>query len=219
MKVFPTTVLALAAVGVPLHVHGWNLGRVYTPMLLQMSPASVMLERQRSLAQRMFDQTGFSSPRYEIVDDETKFQLSVDVPGVKEEDIDIQLDDGFLTVKGQRTASSESSRFSSRFSQTFSLDPSVDVDQFTANLNNGVLTVTAPKDLKKLEESVRRIPITAGTPKLEESMDAPSFEAVSSDSKDGEQTKISLSAKEDQKMEAQTTTVADDDKEEIDLDA
>jgi HSP20 family protein len=137
-------------------------------MLLQMSPASVLLERQQRLAERMFDQTGFSSPRYELVDNETKFKLSVDVPGVKEEDIDIQLEDGFLTVKGQRMGATESSRFSSKFSQTFSLDPSVDVDKFTATLSNGVLTVSAPKDVKKLEESIRRIPITAGmSPTLE----------------------------------------------------
>merc|ERR1712107_359969 len=46
-------------------------------------------------------------------------------------------------------------------SKTFSLDPSVDVDKFKASLNNGVLVVSAPKDFSKLEENVRRIPITA----------------------------------------------------------
>merc|ERR1712224_218652 len=62
-------------------------------------------------------------------------------------DIDIKLDDGRLTVKGQRVAASDSSRFTSKFSQTFSLDPTVDVESFTATLNNGVLVVSAPKDL------------------------------------------------------------------------
>merc|ERR1712232_74398 len=62
---------------------------------------------------------------------------------------------------GQRVAASESSRVTSRFSQTFSLDDSVDVDSFTATLNNGVLVVSAPKDLAKLEENVRKIPITS----------------------------------------------------------
>merc|ERR1712207_85279 len=85
---------------------------------------------------------------------------TMDVPGVKEEDIDIKLDDGQLTVQGQRTIGSESSRFSSKFFRSFSLDPTVDVDNFTATLKNGVLTVSAPKDLSKLEENVRKIPIT-----------------------------------------------------------
>jgi HSP20 family protein len=212
MKVSVPTIVALATTGAPNAVRGLNLGRAYTPMLMQLSPASVLLERQRSLAQRMFDQTGFSSPRYELLDDDDKFQLSVDVPGVKEEDIDIQLDDGFLTVKGQRMASTESSRFSSRFSQTFSLDPSVDVEKFSAYLNNGVLTISAPKDMKKLEESIRRIPITAGAPPMEE-MAPPSLEATS-DSKDNQ--KVQIPVKEHH-VEAQAKE--ENDEEEIDLDA
>merc|ERR1712224_51155 len=58
---------------------------------------------------------------------------------------------------------SEVSNFVSTFSKTFSFDKTVDVDKFTASLNNGVLVVSAPKDLAKLEESIREIPITAST--------------------------------------------------------
>merc|ERR1712124_135638 len=97
--------------------------------------------------------------RYELVDNNEKFELTVDVPGVKEEDIDIKLEDISLTVQGQRMAASETSKFSSKFSKTFSLDQTVDVEKFTASLKNGVLTVTAPKDLAKLEENIRRIPV------------------------------------------------------------
>merc|ERR1719343_838109 len=113
------------------------------------------------IAQRMFDQqVGYPSNRYQLIDNDEKFQLTVDVPGVNEEDIEIKLDDGQLTVAGQRLAVSESSRFASKFSQSFYLDPTVDVDNFNATLKNGVLVVSAPKDLGKLEENVRRIPIT-----------------------------------------------------------
>merc|ERR1719313_807495 len=110
------------------------------------------------IVQRMFDQ--HPSNRYHLIDNDEKFQLTVDVPGVNEEDIEIKLDDGQLTVAGQRLAVSESSRFASKFSQSFYLDPTVDVDNFTATLKNGVLVVSAPKDLSKLEENVRKIPIT-----------------------------------------------------------
>merc|ERR1712157_219653 len=55
---------------------------------------------------------------------------------------------------------SETSRFSSKFFRSFSLDPTVDVDSLAANLKNGVLTISAPQDPKRLEENVRRIPIT-----------------------------------------------------------
>merc|ERR1719159_1657138 len=113
------------------------------------------------IARRIFDQpVAYPSNRYHLVDNDEKFQLTVDVPGVKQEDIDIKLDDGQLTVAGQRLAVSESSRFASKFSQSFYLDPTVDVDNFTATLKNVVLVVSAPKDLSKLEENVRKIPIT-----------------------------------------------------------
>merc|ERR1711862_92319 len=134
---------------------------------------------ERMIAQRMFDMVDdivvdrrsqqqqqivrypSSHQRYELIDNNEKFELKVDVPGVKEEDLNIKLDDGRLTVEGQRMATSETSRFTSKFSKSFSLDKAVDVDKFTASLNNGVLVVSAPKDLEKLEENVRRIPITA----------------------------------------------------------
>merc|ERR1712188_359079 len=73
--------------------------------------------------------------------------------------IEIKLEENMLTVQGQRMAASETSKFSSKFSKTFSLDQTVDVEKFTASLKNGVLNVTAPKDLAKLEENVRRIPV------------------------------------------------------------
>merc|ERR1719222_1065123 len=160
-----STLVALSAF--PAAASSWSMGPYYysTPSLRLVetttSPVDVVLRKQRRIAQRMFDkQATFSSNRYELIDNEEKFQLTVDVPGIKEEDLDIKLDDGQLTVKGERIAESESSRFSSRFAQSFYLDPTVDVDNFTATLKNGVLVVSAPKDLGKLEESVRRIPIT-----------------------------------------------------------
>jgi len=104
-----------------------------------------------------------TSPRYEITSDENKFEIAVDVPGMKAEDIHISIeDDGILAIEGQREASGENYKFSSKFSQRFSLDPSVEIEKFTANLNDGVLVISAPKDMKKIEEAVRRIPITEG---------------------------------------------------------
>ena len=109
---------------------------------------------------RVMQQTSWSSPRYEIIDKEEKFQLSVDVPGVKMEDIDVSLEDGVLSINGHRESLDPNYSFSSKFSQSFSLDPAVELDKFTASLTNGVLVVTAPKDMKKIEANIRKIPIT-----------------------------------------------------------
>merc|ERR1712124_139620 len=157
------TAVALAAM--PMASSSWNIGPSYysTPLsvrLVETSPVDRVLKRQRIIAQRMFDATSYSTNRYQLVDNEEKFQLTVDVPGIQEGDIDIKLDDGQLTVQGKRVSASDSSRFTSQFSQSFYLDPTVDVDNFKATLKNGVLVVSAPKDLAKLEENIRRIPIT-----------------------------------------------------------
>merc|ERR1711862_393128 len=118
-------------------------------------------------AQRMFDMIDlrhqkqqqvvrYPSQRYELIDNNEKFELMVDVPGVKEEDIDIKLDDeGKLTVEGKRKAASETSKFASEFSKTFSLDPTVDVDRFTANLKN----VSLLFQLRKTWPSWKRISV------------------------------------------------------------
>lgn len=132
------------------------------------------LEKQQSLAQRMFDQAdviptlGSQHNRYKLTDNDQKFQLAVDVSGIKEEDIGIKIDDGCITVEGHREATTKNSRFSTKFVQTFSLDPTVDVKKFTATLDNGVLVVSAPKENAKLEEKVRQIPITHGSEKKKE---------------------------------------------------
>jgi len=172
MKFSVLSAVALAAA--PSAVASWTMGPLFYPGDAMVRP-SAMLARQRALADRMLRQTdqlfqgapfssSVSSPRYDLVDDETKFQLSVDVPGIKMEDIDISLEDDFLTVRGQRVASDDNSKFVSKFSQTFSVGPTVEVDKFSATLSDGVLVVTAPKDMKKLEEDVRKIPIMMGAP-------------------------------------------------------
>merc|ERR1712176_356986 len=129
------------------------------PTSLQLSSVNRMLERERMIAQRMFDMVDDlvvdhrgqqqkqqivryrpSHQRYELIDNNEKFELKVDVPGIKEEDLDIKLNsDRRLTIEGQRMATSENSHYTSKFSKTFSFDKTVEVDKFTASLNNGVL--------------------------------------------------------------------------------
>lgn len=121
-----------------------------------------MREQQRSLSlfEKAFTHT---SPRYEITDTGDKFQVSVDVPGVKSEDIHVnyEMNHSVLSIRGSRakTSEDESSSYSSQFSLSFSVDPTVDVAKFTANLHNGVLVLSAPKDLKRIEENIRQIPV------------------------------------------------------------
>jgi HSP20 family protein len=158
------TILAFAAA--PRLISAWcgGAGRPYASVVrpvVVFSPGATAEWRQRRVASRS---RGFtqSSPRYEIIDNDSMFQVAVDVPGVSPKDISITLEeDGhLLLIKGVRQSKTDSYSFSTKFSQTFSIDPSVDIDKFTAKLENGVLIVAAPKDMKRIEENIRSIPIT-----------------------------------------------------------
>merc|ERR1711963_446673 len=98
---------------------------------------------------------------YKLIDSDKKFELAVSVPGMNPYDIDVKVDKGRLTIQGRKVKSTETSQFTSQFYKSFALDPIVDVTKLTATLKDGVLAVSAPKDLTKLEENVRTIPITA----------------------------------------------------------
>ena len=86
-----------------------------------------------------------------------EFQISLDLPGVKAEDLNIQVDDGVLSIAGFRRVYSNNNRADdgndetnaikkSRFSYSMTIDSNViDTSKVSANLADGVLLVTAPK--------------------------------------------------------------------------
>ena len=101
-----------------------------------------------------------------------QYTLSMDVPGMKASDLNLQLiDDAMLCVSGSRKSQDESgnnsrSRIESQMRQCFNLGP-VDPSRITADLSNGVLVVNAAKVAPTKKEPVQ-IPITEGSgrPKL-----------------------------------------------------
>jgi HSP20 family protein len=104
-----------------------------------------------------------SSPGYEIHEDDNKFQLSIDVPGCKPDDITVNLEqDGrLLHLSGGRKVEKDGSMTETRFDKRFTLAENIDTTNISANLADGVLVVTAPKkELPKLE--AKSIPILAG---------------------------------------------------------
>ena len=117
------------------------------------------LRQQQEWLGRAFglDLASSSSPRYEVNDTDESFQVALDVPGVKQSDIDIIVEENVLTIKGERTIGMGGVTRKSTFSKSFSLDSTVETDKITAQLNNGVLLVTAPKNVPVVE--TRKIPI------------------------------------------------------------
>ncbi|GKY94892.1 hypothetical protein MPSEU_000454100 [Mayamaea pseudoterrestris] len=166
-----STLSLLASQVLPVMATAWMLDRPFSNYgLLPISPMRILRE-QHELANRIAkEMSGPSSssllinePRYELKDEENKFAVAVDLPGIAPNDINISFDSEskLLSITGHREFSNERGSYSERFSQAFYLDPSVDVDNISANLEHGVLVVSAPKDQKKLESNVRTIPISS----------------------------------------------------------
>jgi HSP20 family protein len=93
------------------------------------------------------------SPAVDIVETENELVLKADVPGVELKDIDIQLENGTLTVKGERKSEQEEKgkgfhrmeRSHGSFVRYFTLPETVNAEQVKADYQAGVLTITLPK--------------------------------------------------------------------------
>ena len=104
-----------------------------------------------------------SSPGYEINESDGKYSIAIDVPGVKASDINAQLEnDGkVLHLTGGRKVTKDGKVSETRFEKRFTIGDNIDVNQLSADLSDGVLTVTAPKK-KKEEPEPMKITITEG---------------------------------------------------------
>jgi len=102
------------------------------------------------------------APRFEVKEREDAYVFTADLPGVKDEDLDISVHQGVLTVSGSRKADEKKEgeqyylyeRAYGSFSRSFALPEVADTDRVDAQLANGELTVTIGK---KQEAKPRKI--------------------------------------------------------------
>jgi HSP20 family protein len=104
-----------------------------------------------------------SSPAYEISEDEKQFKLSVDLPGVRPEDCNVELENEgkVLHLYGGRKIENENGFSETRFDQRFTLGKNLDSHNISANLADGVMVVTAPKLNLEEPPKTRSISITS----------------------------------------------------------
>lgn len=104
-----------------------------------------------------------SSPGYEITEHDGKYQIAVDVPGVKASDMTVKLENEgrVLHISGGRKMTKDDVVTETKFEKRFTIGENVDVNKLHASLTDGVLTLTAPK-LEKKEKGTRTIAITEG---------------------------------------------------------
>jgi HSP20 family protein len=93
------------------------------------------------------------SPALDVYQDKDNVTVHAELPGMKKEEIQVALQDGVLTISGERKSSRNSEdttihrteRFEGSFQRSISLPAEVKADKVAAQYKNGVLTITLPK--------------------------------------------------------------------------
>jgi HSP20 family protein len=97
---------------------------------------------------------------------EKAYHIEVDLPGVKKENVDINVENNILTISGRREFENEIKEESyykvessyGEFSRSFTLPQKVDIENITATSTDGVLEVVIPK-IEVTEDKVKKIDI------------------------------------------------------------
>ncbi|MGD2269538.1 MAG: Hsp20/alpha crystallin family protein [Desulfobacterales bacterium] len=92
-------------------------------------------------------------PAVDIYETENGLVLKAELPGIKKEDVSVEIKDNILTLKGDRTADKEISednyfrreRCFGSFQRSFNLEHNVQPDKIKAKFKNGILEVEIPK--------------------------------------------------------------------------
>lgn len=138
----------------------WTLGSMHRQLENWMDrafggPAGDFLEPRLAL-----------SPRIDFAETETGYELSADLPGLEEKDVDVSVADHVLTIKGERSFEERpegrslhlSERGCGSFRRTLRLPDDVDDTAIKASLSSGVLRIQLPKS-KQVPPAARQIKV------------------------------------------------------------
>ncbi len=144
-------------------------------------PFGEVLSLQREM-DRLFGRLGFGRvtndtavpvawmPRIDVKTNGDDMVVYAELPGMDKDDIDIEVTDGVLAIRGERKAESEKSddgwlireRSFGSFERALTLPEGVDPDKITADYNDGVLEVHIPKAAAALKPRKHRIALGSG---------------------------------------------------------
>jgi HSP20 family protein len=158
----------------------WGRSNGQAPMVFRDDDRNPFLSLHREM-NRLFDDvfrgfdghlpavSSFSSfsaawPKVEISDSDKEIKVTAEIPGLEEKDVEVLLDDGVLTLKGEKRSEVEdkdkqfSERFYGHFERRIPLGVEVEEDKIEARFKNGVLNVVLPKK-PNAQSQVKRISI------------------------------------------------------------
>ncbi len=110
------------------------------------------------------ESTWAAAPAVDIAETEKAYEITAELPGMDEKNIEVKFSDGVLTIKGEKQEEKEekkkdyylSERNYGSFQRTFQVPDGVDADKIEAGFKKGVLTVTLPKsaEAQKAEKKI-----------------------------------------------------------------
>jgi HSP20 family protein len=119
-------------------------------------------------------------PPVDILEDEHNIKLQVEIPGVKEQDLKITLENNVLTITGERKFKEEEKKENfhrierryGKFTRSFTLPAGVDAEKVNATFESGILNITLPKreefKPKQITVGVNKTPAVAVKPSNKE---------------------------------------------------
>jgi HSP20 family protein len=104
------------------------------------------------------------APAVDIVDTEKSYEITAELPGMDEKNVEVKFANGVLTIKGEKKEEKEenkkdyhlSERRYGSFQRSFTVPEGVDAEKIEATFKNGVLTVSLPKtpEAQKQEKQI-----------------------------------------------------------------
>lgn len=143
---------------VPAKVTRWDPFAEFEP-LERWSPFRELMGHQGRLG-RLFESVLGETPRLkafapalDIHEDEKQYTVSVELPGGKKEDVHVEVEEGVLTIRGEKRSEREEKKEQRRwiersygsFTRSFTLPVNADAEHVDASFRDGVLTVVIPK--------------------------------------------------------------------------
>ena len=113
-------------------------------------------------------ETFAATPAVDVAETEKGYEITAELPGMDEKNIEVKFADGILTIKGEKHEEKEekkkdyylSERSYGSFQRSFQVPDSVQADKIEANFKKGVLTVSLPKSAEA-QKAVKKIDVKA----------------------------------------------------------
>ncbi|MEJ5231648.1 MAG: Hsp20/alpha crystallin family protein [Geminicoccaceae bacterium] len=140
----------------------------FTAMRREMDRMFEEMTKSFSLARPAFGM-GLMAPRVDMRETDTAVEVQAELPGVTEKDVEVQLAEGVLTIKGEKKQEREEKekgyylmeRAYGSFLRQIPIPVEVEEDKVEAKFDKGVLTITLPKK-PSAETKAKKIEIKSG---------------------------------------------------------